>query len=271
MVIELFCLFCATALAVSGSLTFWPVHQWYDFYIPIVLAIAGYAAGFALTFLNYTFFCIPFAKKKPRDKVSRWARFWFTDALRFIHFHARVKIIVKGKEKMPKGQRFVMIGNHRSKFDSMIVSQKFVDYDIAFITKDSNSKIPWVGQLISGLCYLPVKRDDLLQSLSQFKRAAELINNDVCSIGVYPEGKRQNEKVLGDFHEGAFNIAIKGQCPIVIMTTKHTHDVSARFPWRSTKCIIEVVGVIPYEDISDKSAKAVSDMVHQIMLDNLSE
>lgn len=270
MIIEIYCWLCAAALAVTGSLTFWPVRHWYDFYIPIVLAIAGYLAGFILTFVNYTLICLPISKKKQYNKVSLWARFWFTNAIQYIHLRSHIKIVVKGGEKLPKGQRFLLIGNHRSNYDSLIMSQVFYRQDIAFITKDGNTKIPWGGRLINGLCYLAIDRSNLLQSLSQFKRATELIQNNVCSIGVFPEGTRQHDKVIGDFHEGAFNIAIKGGCPIVIATTKNTHEVKARWP-KFTKCVIEIIGVIPWEDIQDKTAKAVSDEVHQIMYDHLAK
>lgn len=268
MIVEIFQILCGVALATTGSLTFWPVHNWWDFYIPIVLAIAGYIAGLALTCLNYTFFSLVINKKKEYNKVSKWARFWFTQGLWYINTHAGARCKVKGAEKLPKGQRFVAIVNHRSKFDSMLISQIFYKYDIAFITKKSNTKIPWGGRLMNGLCYMPIDRDNLLQSLSQFKRGAELIKAGACSVGVFPEGTRQHDAVIGEFHEGAFNIAIKSGAPIVVITTHGTHNISKRFP-RITKCSIEIVGVIPHEEICDKPARAVSDMVHQLMYDNL--
>ena len=48
MFLELLCFLMGAGLAISGSLTFWPVTEWYHFYIPIVLYIAGWLAGFVL-------------------------------------------------------------------------------------------------------------------------------------------------------------------------------------------------------------------------------
>ena len=271
MLIEIFTLLCAAGLAISGSLTFWPVQHGYDFYIPIVLAIAGYAIGIILVCI-WLSFCMLFVDgKKDYDHINKWARFWFLQGLYYINKHSLAIVKIKGKEKLPKNQRFVMVCNHKSKFDSMLISEHFAKYDIAFITKRSNRKIPWGGRFINGMCYLSIDRDDKLQSLSQFKRAVELIKNDVCSIGVFPEGTRHPEPGLGEFHEGCFNIAIKSGAPLVIFTTKNTTAVNKNFPFKFTKVIIEIVGVIPNEEISDKPAKEVSDMVHKIMEENLAK
>lgn len=272
MIFEIFALLCAFGLAISGSLTFWPVNNWWDFYIPIVLAVAGYIVGIALICLWLTIVCAFINTKKECNKVNKWDRFWFTQGLYYLNKHSLALPKIKGKEKLPKGERYLLVCNHKSKFDSMLLSEHFAKQDIAFITKEDNNKIPWGGKLFHNLCYLPVNREDKLQSLMQFKKAAEYLQNNVCNIGVFPEGTRQEpDVILGDFHEGVFNIALKAQKPIVIVTTKNTALINKNFPFKFTKVTIEIVGVIPYEDIADKPAKAVCDMVHQIMYDNLSK
>ena len=51
MFLIIFIILCSLALPVVGSLTFWPVHQWYDFYIPIVLLVAGFIGGIIIEFI----------------------------------------------------------------------------------------------------------------------------------------------------------------------------------------------------------------------------
>lgn len=272
MIFEIFALLCAAGATVGGLLTFWPVHEWYDFYRPIVLLIGGYVLGICLICLWLTIVVAFIDTKKECNKVSKWARFWFTQGLYYLNKHSLALPKIKGREKLPKGERFLLVCNHKSKFDSMLLSEHFAKYDIAFITKDGNNKIPWGGKLFHKLCYLPINREDKLQSLTQFRKASDYLENDVCNVGVFPEGTRQEEDViLGDFHEGVFNIAIKAKKPIVIVTTKNTALINKNFPFKFTKVTIEIVGVIPYEEIQDMPAKAVCDMVHQIMYENLSK
>ena len=136
--------------------------------------------------------------------------------------------------------------------------------------KKENGKIPVAKQLMPGLCYLSVDREDKLQSLEAFKRAAWLIENNVSSVGVFPEGTRQDTDQLGEFHEGVFNIAIHTKAPIVVTAIKNTYRVHKRWPWLPTKVRYDIIAVIPYEEYQDMPAKALSEHVRNMMQEHIS-
>lgn len=269
MFLELICLLCGSGLAIAGSLTFWQLHNWWDFYIPIVLYIAGWVAGIGVIFLLELLMSSFVSQKKERNKVSAFARFWFKTGLRFISNHAHIWVEKNGLSKLPKKEKFVLICNHRSKFDNFVITQQLAKRDLAFITKKENSKIPVAGRLLPGMCYISIDREDKLQSLESFKRAISLIENDITSIGVFPEGTRQTEKVIGEFHEGPFNIAIHSKAPVVVTTLVNTDLVHKRWPWKATKVRFDIVAFIPYEEYQDMPAKALSDMCHKLMEEHL--
>lgn len=119
---------------------------------------------------------------------------------------------------------------------------------------------------------MPVNRADKLQSLEQFKKAAELIGTGVSSVGVYPEGSRQEEHVvLSDFHNGCFGIATKTGCPIVILTMRNTIKIHKNFPLKPTKVTMKCVQVLYKEDYANMNSQELSDYVHKIMLSDLEE
>ena len=149
------------------------------------------------------------------------------------------------------------------------MTSKLKKYDLAFLTKDSNYKIPFFGMFLYGCCYYPLDRSDQLQSLEIFKKSSELIASGNASVCVFPEGTRQQEKVLGDFHEGVFNIALRAKCPVVVVTADGGEQVHKRFPWRSTRVNIDILGTIPYDELEGQTAKAISDRVHGIIYDHL--
>lgn len=272
MILEYFIIFLGTVLAVVGSFTFWPITAFYEIYRPIVLFIGGYLFGVALLWI----YCdivgrIMSDKKKTYDVPNVFARNLLVRGITFINYHARIKVQVRGKEKMPGG-RFLLVANHKSKFDPMIITSLYGKKDIAFLTKQENTKIPLGGRLMHRCCYLPLDRSNKLQSLEQMKRAQSLIERNVSSVGVFPEGTRNPpEVVLGNFHEGVFNIAIKAKCPLVVVTFKNTEKIHKNFPLHSTKVIMNILGVIPYEDFQNKTAKQLSDEIHQLMLNDLSK
>jgi len=265
MIIELIMILVAIALSVSGSLTFWPVLHGYDFYIPIVLLIGGYAGSFLILF-GICWICSRFYKPlKELPKPSKFATWWLIQGEQFIAYHARIHLKVVGESKFPK-ERCLIVCNHRGNFDPMLISQYFGKKGIAFITKPQNCKIPIVGRFISGMNYMSIDRSDLMQSLAVMKRASGYIADNKCSVGVFPEGKRQYDDVLfNEFHEGCFNIAIKNKAPIVVMTIVDAHDVNINFPWKKTNVVLEILDVIHSSDYEGMTAKAISDQVREMM------
>ena len=270
MFVSIICIACALALSLTSAFTFWPVQAWYDFYRPLVMFIAGYLGGIAFSwiFIDINGRVISSYKKK-YDTPSNWARFLLSRGIAYIDFHACIKVKKIGLEKIPN-EPFLLVGNHKSKFDPMIVTATLKKRHIAFITKDSNMKIPLGARLMWRNCYMPVDRNDKLQSLEQFKKAADLISNGVSSVGVYPEGTRQEAHViLGDFHNGAFNIAIRTGCPIVILTMKGTSNIHKNFPFKSSPVEMKCLQVLYKEDYASMNAAELSDYVHNVMYKEL--
>ena len=270
MFIELFVFLCGAALAVTGSLTFWPVHAWYDFYIPIVLFIAGYLVGlFGIVWNSYWVIGKIIGFRKKRGKPSRVARWMVMQGLHYMSIHALIKTDLRGMNKLPKTQKFVLVCNHRSKFDSFLLSYYLGKYDLAFITKASNLKVPLAKPLIKAMGYLPIDREDKLQSLEVMKEAADMVATGFTCMGVFPEGTRQTKNTIGEFHEGVFNIALHTNTPIVVMTCWGTDRVKDNFPWKVTKVRLDVLCTLMPDDIAGKPAKEVSDMVHELMFEHI--
>ena len=270
MFVSIVCIVCALALSISSAFTFWPVTIWYDFYRPLVMFIAGYLAGIAISWI-FIDLCGRFMvdKKKNYNKPSKFARFLLTHGMWYIDFHANVRLKKIGLEKIPN-EPFLLVGNHKSKFDPMIAAAVFRKIDLAFITKEDNMKIPLAGRLMWRNCYMPVDRSDKLQSLEQFKKAAELIGSGASSVGVYPEGSRQEEDViLADFHNGVFNIATKTGCPIVILTMRGTARIHKNFPFKRSKVTMKCVQVLYQDDYKEMNSTELSNYVHDIMYKDL--
>ena len=269
MIIEFSTLIGAIALAVTGSLTFWPIKSGLDFYIPIVLFIAGYIGMLLLwwIFIDIVGRCLHF--RKDRSKVCKIARFLLVSALRYVDNHALARVKIINKNLIPTSERFLFIQNHTSKFDPMITNAYLGKYDIGFITKPSNFKIPLAKRLMPHLFYQAIDREDRMQSLNVMKNSIELIENNVTSIGVYPEGTRHKDATLGEFHEGVFNICLKAKCPLVVTVIKNANKIRKNFPFKPTRVTLEVVDVIQYAQMEGKTAKALSDEVRELMLSHL--
>ena len=272
MFVSIVCIICALGLSISSAFTFLPVQAWYDFWKPLVMFIAGYLGGIAISWIfvdiSGRIIC---SKKKNYMQPSNFARFLLTHGMWYIDFHANVRLKKIGLDKIPN-ETFLMVGNHKSKFDPMITAAVFRKRHLAFVTKEENMKIPLAPRLMWRNCYMPVDRSDKLQSLEQFKKAAELISSGASSVGIYPEGSRQEpDVILAPFHNGTFNIAIKTGCPIVILTMRGTAYIHKNFPFKRSKIEMRVVQVLYKEDYEGMNATQLSDYVHEIMYNDLKD
>ena len=271
MFLVFFILACSIGLPIAGSLTFWPVQHWYQFYIPIVLFLAGFFGGIIMSFA-ITFIASLFVNtKKERTKPGKWSYWWLSQGIKCIDWFSNIDCRVIGANKLPKNQRFVLVCNHRSNYDPMIIIEHFSLKKIAFISKQSNFKIPMVGKFMQGYCYKAINREDREEALKVIKKCTNFVSDGVMSIGVFPEGTRQKKEIIGPFHEGVFNIAIHANAPLVIAALKGTQCIAGRAPFKRTKVILKIIGVIPADELQNYTAKAISDLSRDLMIEFLSE
>ena len=260
----------ALGFALAGSFTFWKVTQGLDFYKPIVLFIAGYFITFFVFVIISLIICFCLSLKKEYKKPNKLAKFWFTQALGFINGSLfLIKTKVNGKKKLPKKERFLLVANHRGNFDPMVVIDKLGYLDLAFIIKRWSFNIPIASSFMKALCYLPIDRDNMSQSLEVMKNAEELLRNNTTSVIAFPEGTRHLDCKLGDFHEGVFNVAIKAHAPIVVATISGTEKLHKPNPFKIKKVRIDILEKLSYDEIENKTAKQVADEVKEIMSTHL--
>ena len=70
------------------------------------------------------------------------------DTEEFVKYAGQIEDI-----KIPEGTRFVLVGNHQSKFDPILSWYILRKKDIAFISKPENFKQPIFGRIIRKCCF----------------------------------------------------------------------------------------------------------------------
>ena len=178
-------------------------------------------------------------------------------------FFSRVKIHYEGDEKVPSG-RFLFICNHRSNFDPLVTAVAMKKYKLSFISKKENLTMPVFGRVVRRVCYMPLERDDPRDALTIINHSAKLIKNGVCSIGVYPEGKRSFSNELLPFHAGVLKIAQKASVPIVVATIEGSELVRERFP-KKTRVTLRIIDVVSAEDAKSKRSVELGEELYNEM------
>ncbi len=180
-----------------------------------------------------------------------------------------VRTHVTGKEKLPKEGRFVLVSNHRSMFDPLVMADKLRDCNISFISKISNMHLPVVGRMSYGAGFLPIDRENDRKALVTILTAADYIKKDFCSMAVYPEGSRSKTGELMEFHAGSFKIAQKAGVPLVIASLDGTELVSKNCFRRATDVYLDILEVIPADEVKRRTTTELSAYSRGLIEENL--
>ncbi len=122
------------------------------------------------------------------------------------------KVQTEGKEKADSSATYVIISNHQSIIDILVIN--CLRYRYKWVSKIENTKLPFLGWYLRMAGYLVVDR-------SNDESKAELIANAYCtlkkgiSVMFFPEGTRSLNGQPGFFKRGAFQLAIEAKVPIL--------------------------------------------------------
>ncbi len=249
--------------AITGNLGVWTLL------IFIGMSVVGYFVLVALHLAVCFVMCLFADSSEPcmrRRPAYRRAAAWTASLVMGL---LRTRTHISGEE-LPEG-RFFIVSNHISNVDPIICIDKFREHEIAFISKPENFRIPVVGRLIHHCNFLPIDRENARNAMRTINTAAELMMNDVCSFGVYPEGTRSRTGKLGEFHDGVFRAATKAQVPIVVATVRGTNEITHRFPFRSTDVYFNIERVIAPEEYKEMNYHEIGSQVRTIILESLGQ
>lgn len=179
-------------------------------------------------------------------------------ALRIIGFLAGIRKTVIGRDRVPRDEAVLYVGNHQSFFD-VVVAYGNVPTLTGFISKKEFQKIPILPLLMKYLNCQFLDRDDIRQAMEIIKKDIELVKAGI-SVFVYPEGTRNaHPDEFLEFAKGSFKIAQRTNCPIVPVTMVGSRDVlEHHFPKiRSAKVIMEYGEPFRFSDLTPEQQKTI--------------
>jgi len=124
--------------------------------------------------------------------------------------------IIKREQKLKKGQNYMLVSNHTSMLDIMMML-KVSKNPFVFIGKKELANIPLFGFFYKRVCIM-VDRESSKSRTAVYRRAQKRLDQGV-GICIFPEGGVPDEHILLDeFKDGAFKMAITQKIPIVPIT-----------------------------------------------------
>ena len=238
--------------------------------IPVTFII-GYV-GFIVFFFTFCWIISLFISFKKEYK--KHPKFFFV-LLNLVEGYIinlfRIKLVVKDYNLVPKDQKYLVVFNHRSLADPIIISSILKRDKVVHISKPENFKAFIAGKYIHRCGYLAINRDNDRQALETILKCIDYIKKQEFSLGVSPEGTRNkvSDNSLLPFKPGMFKIATKSNAPIVAATIKNSEKIIKNFPFKQTVVYVDFVKVIYPEEYVGKTTMEISNMVRSLMNNDL--
>ena len=151
------------------------------------------------------------------------AKLWGSLILKF----CIVKVNLKNLKNISVNNKtsYIITSNHQSYFDIFILLA-YLNVNFRFIAKKSLFKIPFLGQSMKRLGYIPIDRENLRSALKSAKMVVELLKNKKTSILIFPEGTRSLDGKLSSFKKGGLSMFLKqGDMILLPVVIKGSIDI----------------------------------------------
>ena len=121
-------------------------------------------------------------------------------------------IHIEGREKAIKGTTYVIISNHQSLLDILLIN--CLRYKFKWISKLENFNVPVIGWYLKMAEYIIVDRGNEESKLEMLGKSYNCLKKGI-SIMIFPEGTRSLNNEIGFFKRGAFQMALEANVPIL--------------------------------------------------------
>ncbi len=241
-------------------------------YIAVALAaLIGSVLGIALVWFLLLWIASLFVDtEKEQEKDNGFYRFITQTTARVAVWILRMRVHTKGLEQTPKDGRFLLVCNHLSLLDPVMLLAYFRKSQLAFISKRENNSMFLVGKLMHKMLCQLINRENDREALKTIINCIRLIQEDKASIGVFPEGYIHGDEKLHSFRSGVFKIAQKAKVPIVVCTLQNTQKVKVNMKkYKPTDVHLHLVGVLQPEAFEGLTTVDIANRVHAMMAEDL--
>lgn len=174
-------------------------------------------------------------------------------------------VTVRGREKVRRGETYVMVANHLSLLDILVLFRLFRHFK--WVSKIENFRVPCVGWNMRLNRYIPLRRGDR-ESVVQMMAACEKTLAEGNSIMMFPEGTRSVTGELKEFKTGAFELALAARRPILPIVLGGTSNALPKrgFVLQGRHPItVTILDPIPSERFEGMSPKELTEQVRGVI------
>ena len=200
--------------------------------------------------------------------LHRFTCFW---ASLYTWLNPAWRVRVEGREKVDPRAAYVMVANHQSFVDILVLFRLFVHFK--WVSKIEMFRIPAIGWNMRLNRYIALRRGER-DSILQMMAACEKTIAEGNSVMMFPEGTRSPDGRLKEFKHGAFTLALNSHAPILPIVVEGTARALPKhgFLLRGPHAIrIRILDAIPYASFAGASVESLTQQVRELFVVELGE
>jgi 1-acyl-sn-glycerol-3-phosphate acyltransferase len=181
------------------------------------------------------------------------------------------RVRVRGREKIRRDEAYVMVANHQSLLDILVLFRLFVHFK--WVSKIENFRIPLIGWNMTLNRYVRLRRGDRASVVQMLTRCRETLAAG-SSVMIFPEGTRSPDGRIRAFKPGAFVLAQTTARPILPIVVDGT---SSALPKRGFvlqgrhRIRVTVLDEIPPASFAAESPEELAARVQRLVAGYLKE
>lgn len=183
----------------------------------------------------------------------------------------RYDLVKAARENIDRNRQYVIVANHTSIMDVMLVPILFPHHPVCFVGKKELVKIPIFGSIYKRICVM-VDRKSAKSRAEVYIRCAERMEGGESMV-IFPEGGVPDDTtvVLDQFKDGAFTLSRQHGVPVAVFTIVGLKEM---FPFDNSKGHPGTVKVFfngilgPTEDSSVQKSAARGMILETLLREN---
>ncbi len=141
--------------------------------------------------------------------LHRYSIYW---ALFYLYINPFWKVELKGRENLKKGKVYVIISNHQSAYDIVLLYRLMTHFK--WVAKKELFSVPVIGWNLMLNRHVKLDRKSVKSALKMIQDSMNHLRTG-SSMLIFPEGTRSEDGQIKRFKDGAFMLAKKAGVPIL--------------------------------------------------------
>lgn len=233
-------------------------------FLAMIVSVLFYIIFFSFTLVFFVIFSVVFLLTVPFDRkrtvMHRMSRFWSKCYFALV---PTWKVELEGVENIDPSQTYVVIVNHRSMID--IILMYVLPLEFKWVAKKEIYRWPLFGWVMRMHGDIGIERGSSMGVKKMMEDGQKWLSRGVSLI-VFPEGSRSKTGEINRFKEGAFKMAKQAGVPILPCVIHGTG--SATDGWKlNLKNVysVRVLEPVSAEEVQRTDVKELAQRMHDLI------